>query len=105
MATEKEKELAKQILAKLTEMDTKLARIEDSIGELNCREAQNSVESNLDDLKNVQKELQATFTKGFADVHKGLAEIKEKNKNRKTAKEIIEGMAGNGQKKSGKQVH
>ncbi|EJR89261.1 hypothetical protein [Bacillus cereus] len=105
MATEKEKELAKQILAKLTEMDTKLTRIEDSIGELNGREAQNSVESNLDDLKNVQKELQATFTKGFADVHKGLAEIKEKNKNRKTAKEIIEGMAGNGQKKSGKQVH
>lgn len=105
MATEKEMELAKQILAKLTEMDTKLARIEDSIGELNGKEAQNSVESNLDDLKNVQKELQATFTKGFADVHKGLAEIKEKNKNRKTAKEIVEGIAGNGQKQNGKQVH
>lgn len=89
MATEKEKELAKQILAKLTEMDTKLASIEDSVGELNGKEAQNSVESNLDDLKNVQKELQATFTKGFADVHKGLAEIKE-------VKQI---------KKSGKQVH
>ncbi len=101
MATEKEKELARQILAKLTEMDTKLASIEDSVGELNGKEAQNSVESNLDDLKNVQKELQATFTKGFADVHKGLAEIKEKNKNRKTAKEIAEDIARNGQKQKG----
>jgi len=101
MATEKEKELARQILAKLTEMDTKLASIEDSVGELNGKEAQNSVESNLDDLKNVQKELQATFTKGFADIHKGLAEIKEKNKNRKTAKEIAEGIARNGQKQKG----
>ncbi|HDR7420622.1 TPA: chromosome segregation protein SMC [Bacillus cereus] len=101
MATEKEKELAKQILAKLTEMDTKLASIEDSVGELNSKETSNSVDSNLDDLKNVQKELQATFTKGFADVHKGLAEIKEKNKNRKTAKEIVEGIAGNGQKQKG----
>ncbi|MDA2514143.1 chromosome segregation protein SMC [Bacillus cereus] len=105
MATEKEKELAKQILAKLTEMDTKLASIEDSVGELNSKETSNSVDSKLDDLKNVQKELQATFTKGFADVHKGLAEIKEKNKNRKTAKEIVEGIAGNGQKQNGKQVH
>ncbi|PEC65625.1 chromosome segregation protein SMC [Bacillus toyonensis] len=111
MATDKEMELAKQILAKLTEMEEKVTKIEDSLdrvdnkmGNLNG-EASKSVESNLDDLKNVQKELQATFTKGFADVHKGLAEIKEKNKNRKTAKEIIEGIAGNGEKKSGKQVH
>lgn len=111
MATEKEKELAKQILAKLTEMEEKVTKIEDSLdrvdnkmGNLNG-EASKSVDSNLDDLKSVQKGLQATFEQGFADVHKGLAEIKEVNKNRKTAKEIVEGIAGNGQKKSGKQVH
>ncbi|MCU5203872.1 chromosome segregation protein SMC, partial [Bacillus paranthracis] len=64
-----------------------------------------SLASEVADLQNVNKGIQAVFEQGFADVHKGLAEIKEVNKNRKTAKEIVESMAGNGQKKSGKQVH
>ncbi|MEC2869503.1 chromosome segregation protein SMC [Bacillus bombysepticus] len=99
--TENEKKLIEQIYAKVCDMEKKVNKLGDSIGELNGKETQNSVESNLDDLKNVQKELQATFTKGFADVHKGLAEIKEVNKNRKTAKEIVEGIAENGQKQKG----
>lgn len=111
MATEKEMELAKQILAKLTEMEEKVTKIEDSLdrvdnkmGNLNG-EASKSVDSNLNDLKSVHKGLQATFENGFRDIHKELSEIKEINKNRKTAKEIVKGIAGNGQKKSGKQVH
>ncbi len=82
--TEKEKELAKQILAKLTEMETKLGKIEGSLdkvdskmGNLNGKETSTSVEDKLDDLKSVNKGIQATFEQGFADVHKGLAEIKE----------------------------
>ncbi|HEF1906489.1 TPA: chromosome segregation protein SMC [Bacillus cereus] len=90
MATEKEKELAKQILAKLTEMDTKLARIEDSVGELNGKDTLNSVDSKLNDVKSVHKKLQDTFTKGFADINEGIDEI---NKNLKQVK------------KNGKQVH
>lgn len=96
MATEKEIELAKQILAKLTEMDTKLAKIEDSVSELNGKETPTSVESKLDDLKNVHKGLKATFEQGFADVHNGLDEIKQSYKNRRSAKEIVEGIAKNG---------
>ncbi|HDX9713203.1 TPA: chromosome segregation protein SMC [Bacillus cereus] len=79
MATERELELAKQILAKLTEMDTKLARIEDSVGELNGKETSTSVEGKLDDLKSVHTGIKATFEKGLADIHNGLDEI---NKNR-----------------------
>ncbi|WPA86311.1 chromosome segregation protein SMC [Bacillus cereus] len=88
MATEKEKELAKQILAKLTEMDTKLARIEDSIGELNDKETSTSVEGKLDDVKSINKGIQATFEQGFADVHKGLAEIKEVKQIKKNGKQV-----------------
>ncbi|WP_144466981.1 chromosome segregation protein SMC [Bacillus toyonensis] len=77
MATEKEMELAKQILAKLTEMDTKLAKIEGSVGEFNGRETSNSVEGKLDDLKDVHKGLKATFEQGFADVNKELREVKQ----------------------------
>ncbi|PFQ74075.1 hypothetical protein, partial [Priestia megaterium] len=96
MATEKEMELAKQILAKLTEMETtldkidgKLGKVEDSLDMVDSktdklkRETSTSVDSKLDNLRGVQKGLQATFEQGFADVQKGLAEIKEKNKNRK----------------------
>ena len=96
MATEKEKELAKQILAKLTEMEEKVTKIEDSLdrvdskmGHLSGEETSTSVEGKLDDVKSVYKDLQNTFTKGFADVHEGLAKIKE-------VKQI---------KKSGKQCH
>ncbi|MED4682462.1 chromosome segregation protein SMC [Bacillus mycoides] len=95
MATEKEKELAKQILAKLTEMETKLGKIEGSLdkvdskmGNLNGKETSTSVEGKLDDLKSVHKGLQATFEQGFADVHKGLAEIKEVKQIKKNGKQV-----------------
>ncbi|OSX87035.1 hypothetical protein BTJ45_05273 [Bacillus mycoides] len=80
MATEKEMELAKQILAKLTAMEKRVDNIDSSLDK-------------LDNLKGVHKDLQDTFTKGFADVHKGLDEIKQSYKNRRGAKEIVEGMA------------
>ncbi|MDA1558968.1 chromosome segregation protein SMC [Bacillus cereus] len=118
MATEKEMELAKQILAKLTELETKLDKIDGSLGKVEDSldivdsktdklngETSTSVEGKLDNLRGVHKGLKATFEQGFRDVQKNLAEIKEVTKNRKTAKEIVEGIAGNGQKKSGKQVH
>ncbi len=107
MAKEEEMELAKQILAKLNAMDDRLDTIDDSLGELNdeLSDRGTSLASEVADLQNVNKGIQAVFEQGFSDVHKGLAEIKEVNKNRKTAKEIVESMAGNGQKKSGKQVH
>ncbi|MGG3527276.1 hypothetical protein ABES13_17805 [Bacillus pseudomycoides] len=47
-------------------------------------ETSTSAESKLDDLKSVHKGLQATFEQGFADVHKGLGEIREINKNLRT---------------------
>ena len=107
MATEKEIELAKQILEKLTAMEKKVEKIDDSLGKINdeLSDRGTSLASEVADLQNVNKGIQAVFEQGFSDVHKGLAEIKEVNKNRKTAKEIVEGIAGNGQKKSGKQVH
>ncbi|SIR22082.1 hypothetical protein SAMN05878494_3150 [Bacillus cereus] len=72
MATEKEIELAKQILAKLTEMDNLNGKIS------------KSVEGKLDDLQSVHKGLQATFEQGFADVHKELGEIKQIHKDRES---------------------
>ncbi|HDR3653146.1 TPA: chromosome segregation protein SMC [Bacillus cereus] len=94
MATEKEKELAKQILAKLTEMEEKVTKIEDSLdrvdnkmGNLNG-ETSTSVEGKLDDVKSVYKDLQNTFTKGFADVHEGLAKIKEVKQIKKNGKQV-----------------
>lgn len=105
MATDKELELAKQILAKLTAMDTKLASIEDSVGELNGKETSTSIDSKLGDLKTVQKGLKATFENGFRDIHESLDEISQSYKNRRSAKEIVEGIAGNGQKQKGKPVH
>ncbi|MGN4930612.1 chromosome segregation protein SMC [Bacillus cereus group sp. MYBK14-1] len=95
MATEKEIELAKQILAKLTEMDTKLAKIEDSLyksdgkmDNINGRETLTSVEGKLDDLKSVNKGIQTPFEQGFADVHKGLNEIREIKQIQKKGKPV-----------------
>ncbi|KAA0756023.1 chromosome segregation protein SMC [Bacillus sp. WOD8 KX774193] len=94
MATEKEMELAKQILAKLTEMEKKVEKIEDSLdrvdnkmGNLNG-ETSTSVEGKLDDVKSVYKDLQNTFAKGFADVHEGLAKIKEVTQIKKNGKQV-----------------
>ncbi|EEL25851.1 chromosome segregation protein SMC [Bacillus toyonensis] len=55
-----------------------------------------SLEGKVDSLEGSFKGLQNTFTQGFADVHKELNEVIAINKNRKTAKEIVEGIAGNG---------
>lgn len=103
MATEKEIELAKQILEKLTAMEKKVEKIDDSLGKINdeLSDRGTSLASEVADLQNVNKGIQAVFEQGFSDVHKGLAEIKEVSKNRKTAKEIIEGIARNGQKQKG----
>lgn len=92
--TENEKELAKQILEKLKEMDTKLASIEDSLDRSDSKmdnlngETSKSVESKLDDLKSVNTGVQATFEQGFADIHKGLAEIKEVKQIKKNGKQV-----------------
>jgi len=95
MATEKEIELAKQILAKLTEMETKLDKIEGSLDKvdskmdnLNGKEPSTSVKGKLDDLKNIHKGLKATFEQGFSDVHKGLGEIKEIKQIKKNGKQV-----------------
>lgn len=103
MATEKEMELAKQILEKLTAMEKKVDKIDDSLGKVNdeLSDRGTSLASGVANLQNVNKGIQAVFEQGFTDVNKGLAEIKEKNKNRKTAKEIAEGIARNGQKQKG----
>lgn len=101
MATEKEMELAKQILAKLTEMETtldkidgKLGKVEESLDIVDSKtdnlngETSTSVEGKLDNLRGVHKGLKATFEQGFADVHKGLAEIKEIKQVKKNGKQV-----------------
>lgn len=95
MATEKEMELAKQILAKLTEMETKLDKIDDSLDKIDCKmddlsgeETSTSVDGKLGNVKSVYKDLQNTFTKGFADVHEGLAKIKEVKQIKKNGKQV-----------------
>lgn len=84
MATEKEMELAKQILEKVTAMEKKVKKLESSLGEINgeLSDKRTSLASEVADLQNVNKGIQATFEQGFADVHKGLDEIREVNKNR-----------------------
>lgn len=102
MATEREMELAKQILAKLTEMDSRLDKLDGGLDRLEMKVDRldgkiDSLEGKVDSLEGSFKGLQNTFTQGFADVHKGLNEIIAINKNRKTAQEIVEGIAGNGE--------
>lgn len=94
MATKKEMELAKQILAKLTAMEEKVTKIGDSLdrvdnkmGNLNG-ETSTSVEDKLGDVKSVYKDLQSTFEKGFADINKDLAEIKEVKQIKKSGKPV-----------------
>ncbi|HFJ9404084.1 TPA: chromosome segregation protein SMC [Bacillus paranthracis] len=76
--TENEKKMPEQIYAKVSAMEKKITNLESNVG----------------DLKNVHTGLQATFENGFSEVRKELSEIIEINKNRKTAKEIVEGIAG-----------
>lgn len=95
MATERELELAKQILAKLTEMETTLDKIDGKLGKIDCKmddlsgeETSTSVDGKLGNVKSVYKDLQNTFTKGFADVHEGLAKIKEVKQIKKNGKQV-----------------
>ncbi|EJS16927.1 hypothetical protein IKS_00026 [Bacillus cereus VDM062] len=81
MATERELELAKQILAKLTAMDNRLDRLD----------------GKMDSSEGIFKGIQATFEQGFADVRKETNEVIEIYKNRRSAKEIVEGIAGKGE--------
>jgi dsDNA-specific endonuclease/ATPase MutS2 len=82
--TENEEKMLEQIYAKVCEMEKKIDKLDGRMDSLD-----NKLEGSF-------KGLQSTFTQGFADVHKGLNEIIEINKNRKAAKEIVEGIAGNG---------
>ncbi|MDQ4485741.1 chromosome segregation protein SMC [Bacillus cereus] len=88
MATNKEMELAKQILEMLNAMDDRLDRIDDSLGKINdeLSDRGTSLASEVADLQNVNKGIQAVFEQGFADVHKGLAEIKEVKQIKKNGK-------------------
>ncbi|MBE7151045.1 chromosome segregation protein SMC [Bacillus mycoides] len=90
--TENEKKLIQQIYAKVCEMEKKVDKLEGSL---------NKLDGKMDSSEGIFKGLQATFENGFRDVHKELSEIKQINKNRKTAREIVEGIAGNGQKQRG----
>ena len=79
MATEKEIELAKQIPEKLTAMEKKVEKIDDSLGKINdeLSDRGTSLASEVADLQNVNKGIQAVFEQGFSDVHMGLAEIND----------------------------
>ncbi|PQZ45658.1 chromosome segregation protein SMC [Bacillus sp. MYb209] len=94
MATERELELAKQILAKVTAMDNKLEKLDGRLDKLDGR--LDKLDNRMDSSEGIFKGLQATFENGFRDIHTSMHEIIEINKNRKSAKEIVEGIAGNG---------
>jgi K+/H+ antiporter YhaU regulatory subunit KhtT len=84
MATEKEREMVEQILEKVTKLENRVTKLGDNVKELVVEQ------------KEVHTGLQATFEKGFSDVRNKLDEIIELNKNRKSAKEIFESIAGKG---------
>lgn len=92
--TENEKKLIQQIYDKVTVMEKKVDKLDGRMDSLDIKLT--SVESKMDDLKNVHTGLQATFERGFADVRKETNEIIEIYKNRRNAKEIVGGIAGNG---------
>ena len=85
--TENEKKLLEQIYEKVCEMEKKVNSIGDDLDELSGKETSTSVESKLGDLKNVHKGIQETFTQGFADIHKGLSEIREVKQIKKKGKQ------------------
>ncbi|KAB2359642.1 chromosome segregation protein SMC [Bacillus toyonensis] len=92
--TENEKKLLEQIYAKVCDMEKTVDRIDSSLNKVDSKmdnlngETSTSVESKLDDLKSVNKGIQATFEQGFSDVHKGLAEIKEVKQIKKNGKQV-----------------
>ncbi|MGH1163353.1 chromosome segregation protein SMC [Enterococcus faecalis] len=92
--TENEKKLLEQIYAKVCDMEKTVDRIDSSLNNVDSKmddlngEASKSVESKLDDAKGVHAGIKATFEQGFADVHKGLAEIKEVKQIKKNGKPV-----------------
>ena len=93
--TENEKKLLELMYEMVSDMEKRVDRIDSSLNKvdgkldnLNGKETSTSVESKLDDLKSVNKGIQATFEQGFADVHKGLAEIKEVKQITKNGKQV-----------------
>ncbi|PFM60337.1 chromosome segregation protein SMC [Bacillus cereus] len=92
--TENEKKLIQQIYNKVSAMEKKVDKLDSRMDNLEIKLS--SIESRMDDLKNVHTGIQATFKQGFSDVSESLNEIIEINKNRKSAKEIVEGIAGKG---------
>lgn len=60
-------------------MEKKVEKIDDSLGKINdeLSDRGTSLASEVADLQNVNKGIQAVFEQGFSDVHKGLAEIKD----------------------------
>lgn len=84
--TENEKKLIEQMYEMVCEMKKEMDSIDNKLNESNDRET--SLESKLDNLKNINKGIQDTFENGFADVHKGLAEIKEVKQIKKSGKPV-----------------
>lgn len=84
--TDNEKKLMEQMYEMMCEMKKEMDSIGNKLNESNDRET--SVEGKLDDLKSVNKGIQATFEQGFADIHEGLAEIKEVKQIKKNGKQV-----------------
>ncbi|OUB42047.1 chromosome segregation protein SMC [Bacillus thuringiensis] len=83
--TENEKKLIQQIYEKVVSMEKKVDKLDGRL---------DSLEGKIDSLEGSFKGLQDTFMQGFADVHQGLNEIIAISKNRKSAREIVEGITG-----------
>ncbi|MFK4466857.1 chromosome segregation protein SMC [Bacillus sp. RC252] len=90
--TENEKKLIQQIYEKVVSMDNRLDKLDGRLDGLDGK--MDSLEGKMDSLEGSFKGLQATFEQGFADVRKEASEIIEIYKNRRSAKEIVEGIAG-----------
>ncbi|PFR75672.1 chromosome segregation protein SMC [Bacillus cereus] len=73
--TENEKKLIQQIYDKIVSMEQTVDKLDNRMDNLDIKLS--SVESKIDDLKNVHTGLQATFEHGFSDVRKELSKIIE----------------------------
>lgn len=78
--TENEKKMIEKIYEKVTAMEKKVTKLEDSVTKL----------------EGSFKGLRKTYEQGFSDVRNKLDEIIELNNNRKSAREIVEGITGKG---------
>ncbi|HFK1486570.1 chromosome segregation protein SMC [Bacillus cereus] len=73
--TENEKKLIQQIYDKIVSMEQTVDKLDNRMDNLDIKLS--SVESKIDDLKNVHTGLQATFEHEFSDVRKELSKIIE----------------------------